>query len=103
MRESSPAADTVVLALGQDVDLSLLDKVPGLAIDNGVVKVDRNMMTGYAGVFAGGDMVPSERTVTVAVGHGKKAARNIDAWLRGGAYTAPAKHELADFGKLNTW
>ena len=35
------------------------------------------------GIFAGGDMVPAERTVTVAVGHGKKAARHIDAWLRG--------------------
>ena len=41
------------------------------------------MMTGHPGIFAGGDMVPSERTVTVAVGHGKKAARHIDAWLRG--------------------
>jgi NADPH-dependent glutamate synthase beta subunit-like oxidoreductase len=97
------AADCVVLALGQDVDLSLLDKVPGLAIADGVVKVDAHMMTGYPGIFAGGDMVPSERTVTVAVGHGKKAARNIDAWLRGGAYEAPAKHELAGFDKLNTW
>ena len=44
------------------------------------------MMTGADGVFAGGDMVPSERTVTVAVGHGKLAARNIDAWLRGSRY-----------------
>ena len=96
-------ADTVILALGQDVDLSLLDKVPGLAIENGVVKVGLNMMTGYAGIFAGGDMVPSERTVTVAVGHGKKAARHIDAWLRGGTYASPPKHEIADFGKLNTW
>ena len=44
------------------------------------------MMTGHAGIFAGGDMVPAERTVTVAVGHGKKAARNIDAYLRGVVY-----------------
>ena len=43
------------------------------------------MMTGCPGVFAGGDMVPSERTVTVGVGHGKRAAREIDAWLRGAA------------------
>ena len=49
------------------------------------------MMTGRAGVFAGGDMVPSERTVTVAVGHGKKAARYIDAWLRGAPYAPPAQ------------
>ena len=33
------------------------------------------MMTGRAGIFAGGDMVPGERSVTVATGHGKKAAR----------------------------
>jgi len=95
--------DSVVLALGQDVDLSLLKGVPGLVIRDGVVQVGPNMMTGYLGIFAGGDMVPSERTVTVAVGHGKKAARHIDAWLRGGRYIAPAKHELATFDKLNTW
>jgi hypothetical protein len=46
-------------------------------------------------------MVPSERTVTVAIGHGKKAARNIDAWLRNGHYSAPSKHPLAGFGGLN--
>jgi 2-oxoacid:acceptor oxidoreductase delta subunit (pyruvate/2-ketoisovalerate family) len=96
-------ADSLVLALGQDVDLSLLDGVPGLVVDDGVVQVGPNMMTGYAGVFAGGDMVPSERTVTVAVGHGKKAARHIDAWLSGERYVAPPKRELASFDKLNTW
>ena len=97
------AADSVVLALGQDVDLSLLKGVPGLVIRDGVVQVSQNMMTGYLGIFAGGDMVPSERTVTVAVGHGKKAARHIDAWLQGGRYAAPPKHELATFDKLNAW
>jgi 2-oxoacid:acceptor oxidoreductase delta subunit (pyruvate/2-ketoisovalerate family) len=96
-------ADSLILALGQDVDLSLLDRVPGLEINDGVVKVDRNMMTGHPGIFAGGDMVPSERTVTVAVGHGKKAARNIDAWLRGGRYNAAPKHEPASAGLLNPW
>ena len=96
-------ADSLVLALGQDVDLSLLDGVPGLAIKDGTVVVGPNMMTGYAGIFAGGDMVPSERTVTVAVGHGKKAARHIDAWLRGATYAPPPKHEPAEFDKLNTW
>ncbi len=61
------------------------------------------MMTGFPGIFAGGDMVPSERTVTVAVGHGKKAARHIDAWLRGTAYAPAGKHELATFERLNPW
>jgi 2-oxoacid:acceptor oxidoreductase delta subunit (pyruvate/2-ketoisovalerate family) len=96
-------ADSLVLALGQDVDLSLLDGVPGLAIKDGAVQVAPNMMTGYAGIFAGGDMVPSERTVTVAIGHGKKAARHIDGWLSGTLYAPAPKHELATFDKLNPW
>ena len=65
--------------------------------------VDPNMMTGHPGLFAGGDMVPSERTVTVAVGHGKKAARHIDAWLRGTSYDKPPRHDLATFDKLHVW
>ena len=96
-------ADSVVLALGQDVDLSLIDGVPGLTVDDGVVQVNAAMMTGHPGIFAGGDMVPAERNVTVAIGHGKKAARNIDAWLNGRDYVAPAKPELASFELLNTW
>ncbi len=96
-------ADTLVLALGQDVDLSLLDGVPGLEIKDGTVQVAPNMMTGHAGIFAGGDMVPAERTVTVGVGHGKKAARHIDAWLRGASYAPAPKHELATFDKMNPW
>ncbi|NCP39299.1 MAG: NAD(P)-binding protein [Rhodoferax sp.] len=96
-------ADSVVLALGQDVDLSLIEGVPGLTVQDGVVQVNLQMMTGHAGIFAGGDMVPAERNITVGIGHGKKAARNIDAWLRGGVYTAPPKAEVAGFDKLNTW
>lgn len=96
-------ADSVVLALGQDVDLGLLNDVPGLEVSDGVVKVGGNMMTGHPGIFAGGDMVPAERNVTVAIGHGKKAAKHIDAWLRSSAYEPPPKHELALFERLNTW
>jgi 2-oxoacid:acceptor oxidoreductase delta subunit (pyruvate/2-ketoisovalerate family) len=96
-------ADSVVLALGQDTDLSLLDGVPGLEVEDGVVKVGPDLMTGYPGLFAGGDMVPAERTVTVGVGHGKKAARHIDAWLRSNQRASIDKHALADFERLNTW
>jgi NADPH-dependent glutamate synthase beta subunit-like oxidoreductase len=97
-------ADSLVLALGQDVDLSLLDAVPGLVLRDGVVQVDpATMMTGHAGLFAGGDMVPAERNVTVAVGHGKKAARHIDAWLRGTQVKAEPKHAPATFERLNPW
>ena len=96
-------ADSVVLALGQDVDLSLLDGVPGLEIHDGVVKVDETMMTGHPGIFAGGDMVPGERTVTVGIGHGKLAARNIHAWLEGERWMHPPRNEIAGYDKLNTW
>ncbi len=96
-------ADSCVLALGQDVDLSFLADVSGLTVTDGVVEVGPDMMTGRRGVFAGGDMVPAERTATVAVGHGKKAARYIDAFLRDTTYAPAPKHELAKFENLNTW
>jgi len=98
------AADTVILALGQETDSAFLRSVPGVEFDrDGTVQVSRAMMTGCPGVFAGGDMVPSERTVTVGVGHGKRAAREIDAWLRGSEAQRPAKHPLATFEMLNLW
>ena len=96
-------ADSLIMALGQVADLSLMENVDSIEIEDGVVKVNSQMMTGLQGVFAGGDMVPSERTVTVAIGHGKKAARYIDAYLRGGHYTAPEKHPVATLGRMNTW
>src|SRR5512132_2223650 len=96
-------ADSLVLALGQETDLSLLEGVAGIDVEEGVVKVGPNMMTGHEGVFAGGDMVPDERTVTVGIGHGKKAARHIDGWLRGEPYEPPPKPEVVTFDMLNTW
>ena len=96
-------ADSLVLALGQDADLTVLADVPGVTFADHVVQVGPDLMTGHPGVFAGGDMVPAERTVTVAIGHGKKAARNIDAWIRGNASTAPPRHQVAEYSSLNTW
>jgi NADPH-dependent glutamate synthase beta subunit-like oxidoreductase len=97
-------ADALIMALGQDVDTSFMHKVPGVQFKaDGVVIVNDQMMTSYPGLFAGGDMVPSDRTVTIGVGHGKKAARNIDAWLRGESYIKPPKHDLATFDKLHVW
>lgn len=96
--------DSLILALGQDVDTGFMQRVAGIEFKtDGTVVVDEGMMTGHAGIFAGGDMVPSERTVTVAVGHGKKAARHIDAWLRGEHYEKRLQHEVADFDKMNLW
>lgn len=97
-------ADAVVLAVGQDADTGFLTGIAGVALQrDGTVEVDQRMMTGRPGLFAGGDMVPAERSVTVAVGHGKKAARHIDAWLRGATYRKPASRGDATFDKLRLW
>ena len=102
-RFESLQADTVVLAIGQEVETHLVEGIDGVSVRDGVVEVDQHMMTGHQGLFAGGDMVPSDRTMTSAIGHGKKAARHIDAWLRDETYAAPAKHDLAAFENLNPW
>jgi NADPH-dependent glutamate synthase beta subunit-like oxidoreductase len=96
-------ADSLVLALGQEADLSLLSSVPGIRVAHGVVEVDDAMACGPAGLYAGGDMVAGERTVTTAIGHGKRAARHIDAWLRGTMPEVARRHEIASAGMLNTW
>jgi NADPH-dependent glutamate synthase beta subunit-like oxidoreductase len=98
------AADAVILALGQETDTAFLRTVPGVEFErDGMVRVSESLMTGCPGVFAGGDMVPAERTVTVGVGHGKRAAREIDAWLRGTKLERPPKHPPATFDMLNLW
>jgi NADPH-dependent glutamate synthase beta subunit-like oxidoreductase len=97
-------ADTVVLALGQVSESGFLRSVEGVEFTaDGTVVVSPSLMTGHPGVFAGGDMVPAERTVTVGVGHGKKAARHIDAYLRGADVLLPRKHDVATFDLLHPW
>lgn len=98
------AADTVIMALGQETESAFMRTLPGVEFDrDGSVRVSPTLMTGCPGVFAGGDMVPCERTVTVGVGHGKKAAHYIDAWLRGDPTQRPPKHPVADFDRLHLW
>ena len=98
------AADTVIMALGQETETGFMRTLPGVEFEpDGGVRVSPAMMTGCPGVFAGGDMVPCDRTVTVGVGHGKKAAHHIDAWLRGAAGDHSPKHPVADFDALHLW
>jgi 2-oxoacid:acceptor oxidoreductase delta subunit (pyruvate/2-ketoisovalerate family) len=96
-------ADSVVLALGQDADLSLLHGIPEIEVAHGTVPVGTDMMTARPAVFAGGDMVAGARTLTDAIGHGKRAARAIDAWLGGRRAERPTRHEVATPDRLNTW
>lgn len=97
-------ADCLIVALGQQVDAGFLKKVRGLEIEeDGTIKVNAQMMTGAEGIFAGGDMVPYQRSVTVATGHGKRAARCIDQWLRGQSYRTLMKNPAIAFGDLHLW
>lgn len=96
-------ADSLILALGQEVDFSLLGNSADIDVKDGTMPVDSQMMTSHPGIFAGGDMIPAERTVTTSIGHGKKAARNIDAWLRGSTYTKGPEKVPVTINDLNTW
>jgi 2-oxoacid:acceptor oxidoreductase delta subunit (pyruvate/2-ketoisovalerate family) len=95
--------DALVLALGQNTDLSLVTSAPDVVVRDGAVEVATTMMTGADGVFAGGDVVPADRTATVAVGHAKRAARGIDAYVRAESVARDDQHPLATFDRLNTW
>ena len=96
------AADSIVLALGQETDSSFLAKVPGVEFAaDGAILVGPDMMTGCPGIFAGGNAVPGEQSVTISVGHGKHAARHIDAWLQGVRYERSPKHPPIPFALLD--
>ncbi len=98
------AADTVILALGQESDTAFLRGVAGVEFDDDVVQVHPStLMTGAPGIFAGGDAVPSQRTVTIGVGHGKRAARSIDAWLRSEEFVKAPRHDIIHSDRLGLW
>jgi 2-oxoacid:acceptor oxidoreductase delta subunit (pyruvate/2-ketoisovalerate family) len=96
-------ADSLVLALGQDTDLSLLEHADDVTVSDGSVEVLDSMMASPSGIFAGGDAVPAQRTATVAVGHGKRAAHGIDSFVMGRTAEAKVRHDIASFERLNTW
>ena len=94
--------DTLIFALSQIPDSEFLRKIPEIELQpNGVVTVDNFFMTGYRGIFAAGDMIPYDRSVTVAVGQGRQAACHIDAYLHDTVYSTPSHRELAGFDKLH--
>jgi formate dehydrogenase (NADP+) beta subunit len=96
------AADSVVLALGEQADTRFLRSVPDVELrEDGSIVVDANLMTGQAGIFAGGDVTPGERSVTVAIGHGKKVARTIDRWLAGIDAARVPKHPTVTYEMLH--
>jgi formate dehydrogenase (NADP+) beta subunit len=98
-------ADVLIVANRQESDSGFLRSVSGIGInDDGTVSIDGERMTGYEGIFAGGDMLPGEnRSSTVAIGQGKKAARYIDSYLKKQSFIKPDKHPTAGYRKLHMW
>jgi formate dehydrogenase beta subunit len=78
-------ADTVIVAIGQQTDLSFLKPEDGLELTpQRTVKVDRaTLATSVPGVYAGGDAAFGPRNLIEGVANGKLAALSIDNYLRG--------------------
>ncbi len=76
--------DTVILAVGETVDLDFA-RASGLTLkENGTIEVDRfTLETSRPNFYAGGDLITGASNVSNAMGFGKKAARNIDERLMG--------------------
>jgi formate dehydrogenase (NADP+) beta subunit len=83
--ESVIPCDTVILAIGQSSDLSFLTPADGVeATRQGTVRIDpETLMTTAPGIFAAGDIAFGPRLIISAVADGKKAAEQIDRYLRG--------------------
>jgi glutamate synthase (NADPH/NADH) small chain len=78
------ACEAVVVALGTVANPLLTEATPALAVNRwGNIVTDARQATSLRGVWAGGDIVRGGATVILAMGDGKAAARQIDAYLRG--------------------
>ena len=73
-------ADNVIVAAGEEIELSFLPK--GIGQQDGIVLTQMDGRTGVEGIFAGGDLTSTQRTVAYAIGSGKKAALAIDCYLK---------------------
>jgi len=98
-------AEVLILANKQETDAAFLRSIEGMKINpDGTVVIDAQRMTGYEGIFAGGDMLPGEnRSATIAIGQGKKAAKYIDSFLLKQPFQKPDKHPTAGYRKLHMW
>lgn len=98
-------ADILINANKQETDSGFLNAFPTIKINvDGTVVIDAQRMTGTEGIFAGGDMLPGEnRSATIAMGHGKKAAKYINGYLLNQPYQKPDKHPTASYRKLHMW
>ncbi|MBZ5541461.1 MAG: FAD-dependent oxidoreductase [Acidobacteriia bacterium] len=86
--------DTVILAIGQASDLSFLTPADGIeATRQGTLKINpETLMTTAPGIFAAGDIAFGPRLIINAVADGKKAAEQIDKYLRGAEWKPKSKY-----------
>ena len=86
--------DTAILAIGQASDLSFLAPEDGIETTRqGMLKINpETLMTSAAGIFAAGDIAFGPRLVINAVADGKKAAVEIDKFLRGPKWKPKGKY-----------
>lgn len=98
-------ADVLILADRQEVDSAFLQSLDGIVANgDGTIAINAERMTANAGTFAGGDMLPGEnRSATIAIGQGKKAAKYIDGFLRDKSFIKADKHPTAGFRRLHMW
>jgi Pyruvate/2-oxoacid:ferredoxin oxidoreductase delta subunit len=98
-------ADVLINANRQAADTEFLKTIEGIQLnEDGTIIIDGQRMTGHSGIFAGGDTLPGEnRSATIAIGHGKKAARTICSFLENQAYSKGEKHPTAGYRKLHMW
>jgi glutamate synthase (NADPH/NADH) small chain len=80
--------DVLIVAVGTGANPIVQSSTPGLATDRrGYIQADpETLRTSRRGVFAGGDIVTGSATVILAMGAGRRAARAIDGYLRGGLW-----------------
>jgi NADPH-dependent glutamate synthase beta subunit-like oxidoreductase len=83
--ESTLPASTVLVAIGEEPDPSILPPGTGIEISSSaaIVADTRTGATGRAGVFAGGDVVSGPKTIIDAVAAGRRAAVSIHEFLAG--------------------
>ena len=99
------STDLVINAFQQEADTAFLNNIPAIQLKgDGTVVINTERMTGAEGIFAGGDVLPGEqRSVTIAIGHGKKAAKYIDGYIKNEPYKKPEKHATAGYRRLHMW
>ncbi|MDR2428846.1 MAG: NADPH-dependent glutamate synthase [Candidatus Margulisbacteria bacterium] len=77
------AVDTVIVAVGTQANPLLKNTTPDLPTDKrGYIVVDENGRTAKKGVWAGGDIASGAATVILAMGSGKRAAKDIEKYIR---------------------